>query len=162
MKEDAGRGWRRVVASPLPKRIVEIEVIKQLLNAGVVTIATGGGGIPVITNEKGDLEGVPAVIDKDLVASMMARQVDADLLLISTAIEQVALNFGKPDQEWVDQFTLAEAKHYLAEGGHFLPGSMEPKMRGSREFLEAAAARPSSPTRRTWRGPWQAKPGRGL
>jgi len=137
VKEDAGRGWRRVVASPLPKRIVEIEVIKQLLNAGVVTIATGGGGIPVITNEKGDLEGVPAVIDKDLVASMMARQVDADLLLISTAIEQVALNFGKPDQEFVDQFTLAEAKHYIAEGGHFLPGSMEPKMQAVVSFLES-------------------------
>lgn len=137
VKEDAGRGWRRVVASPAPKRIVEIDVIKQLLDAGVVTIAVGGGGIPVITNEKGDLEGVAAVIDKDLASSMLARQVGADLLLISTAVEQVALNFGKPNQEWVSRLTLDEVKRYLDEGGHFLEGSMAPKMRAVVEFLEA-------------------------
>ncbi len=134
--EDAGRGWRRVVASPVPKRIVELEVIRHLLNAGVVTIAAGGGGIPVIMNEDGDLEGVAAVVDKDLVAAMLARQVDADLLLISTAVEKVALNYGKPNQEWVDRFTLEEARGYLEEGGHFLEGSMAPKIRAVVQFLE--------------------------
>jgi carbamate kinase len=137
VKEDAGRGWRRVVASPAPKRIVELDVIKRLLDAGVVTIAVGGGGIPVVVNDKGDLEGIPAVIDKDLASALLASQVDADLLLISTAVEQVALNFGKPDQEWVAQFTLAEVKQYLADGGHFSEGSMAPKMRAVVQFLEA-------------------------
>jgi len=135
--EDAGRGWRRVVASPQPMRIVELEVIRDLLDAGVVTIAVGGGGIPVVTNAKGDLEGIAAVIDKDLASALLAGQVDADLLLISTAVEQVALNFGTPNQEWVDQFTLAEVKQYLAEGGHFAEGSMAPKMRAVVQFLEA-------------------------
>ncbi len=137
VKEDAGRGWRRVVASPAPKRIVELDVIKQLLDAGVVTIAVGGGGIPVVVNESGDLEGIAAVIDKDLASALLAGQVDADLLLISTAVEQVALNFGKPNQEWVAQFTLAEVKRYLAEGGHFSEGSMAPKMRAVVQFMEA-------------------------
>ena len=137
IREDAGRGWRRVVASPQPMRIVELEVIKNLLDAGVVTIAVGGGGIPVVTNENGDLEGIAAVIDKDLASALLAVQVEADLLLISTAVEQVALNFGTPEQEWVDQFTLAEVKQYLAEGGHFAEGSMAPKMRAVVQFLEA-------------------------
>ena len=137
IKEDAGRGWRRVVASPAPKRIVELEVIKQLLDAGVVTIAVGGGGIPVVANEDGDLEGIAAVIDKDLASALLASQVDADLLLISTAVEQVALNFGTPEQRWVDEFTLAEVKQYLEEGGHFAEGSMAPKMRAVVQFLEA-------------------------
>ena len=137
IREDAGRGWRRVVASPQPMRIVELEVIKDLLNAGVVTIAVGGGGIPVVTNANGDLEGIAAVIDKDLASALLAGQVDADLLLISTAVEQVALNFGTPEQKWVDQFTLAEVKEYLAEGGHFAEGSMAPKMRAVVQFLEA-------------------------
>ena len=137
VKEDAGRGWRRVVASPQPKRIVELEVIRDLLDAGVATIAVGGGGIPVIENEKGNLEGIAAVIDKDLASALLASQVDADLLLISTAVEKVALNFGTPEQEWVDQFTLAEVKERLAEGGHFAEGSMAPKMRAVVQFLEA-------------------------
>jgi carbamate kinase len=137
IREDAGRGWRRVVASPQPMRIVEIEVIRDLLNAGVVTIAVGGGGIPVVTNADGDLEGIAAVIDKDLASALLASQVDADLLLISTAVEQVALNFGTPEQEWVDQLTLDEVKQYLAEGGHFAEGSMAPKMRAVVQFLEA-------------------------
>ena len=137
IKEDAGRGWRRVVASPAPKRIVELEVIRQLLDAGVVTIAVGGGGIPVIANESGDLEGIAAVIDKDLASALLASQVDADLLLISTAVEQVALNFGTPEQRWVDKFTLAEVKQYHEEGGHFAEGSMAPKMRAVVQFLEA-------------------------
>jgi carbamate kinase len=135
--EDAGRGWRRVVASPQPMRIVELDVIRSLLDAGVVTIAVGGGGIPVVENADGDLEGIAAVIDKDLASAMLANQVDADLLLISTAVEQVALNFGTPEQRWVDQFTLAEVKQYLEEGGHFAEGSMAPKMRAVVQFLEA-------------------------
>ncbi len=134
--EDAGRGWRRVVASPQPMRIVELDVIRGLLDAGVVTIAVGGGGIPVVENEDGDLEGIAAVIDKDLASAMLANQVDADLLLISTAVEQVALNFGTPEQRWVDEFTLEEVKHYLDEGGHFAEGSMAPKMRAVVQFLE--------------------------
>ncbi|MGB5533719.1 MAG: carbamate kinase, partial [Acidimicrobiia bacterium] len=137
IREDAGRGWRRVVASPQPMRIVELEVIKDLLDAGVVTIAVGGGGIPVVTNANGDLEGIAAVIDKDLASALLASQVDADLLLISTAVEQVALNFGTPEQKWVDQFTLAEVKQYLAEGGHFAEGSMAPKMRAVVQFMDA-------------------------
>ncbi len=137
IREDAGRGWRRVVASPQPMRIVELEVIRDLLDAGVVAIAVGGGGIPVVTNADGDLEGIAAVIDKDLASALLAAQVDADLLLISTAVEQVALNFGTPEQEWVDQLTLAEVKQYLAEGGHFAEGSMAPKMRAVVQFLEA-------------------------
>ncbi len=137
IKEDAGRGWRRVVASPAPMRIVELDVIKQLLDAGVATIAVGGGGIPVITNEQGDLEGIAAVIDKDLASALLASQIDADLLLISTAVEQVALNFGKENEEWVSQLTLAEVKQYLAEGGHFAEGSMAPKMRAVVQYMEA-------------------------
>ncbi len=137
IKEDAGRGWRRVVASPAPMRIVELDVIKQLLNAGVATIAVGGGGIPVVTNEAGDLEGIAAVIDKDLASALLASQIDADLLLISTAVEQVALNFGKENEEWVGQFTLAEVKQYLAEGDHFAEGSMAPKMRAVVQYMEA-------------------------
>ena len=135
--EDAGRGWRRVVASPQPMRIVELDVIRNLLDSGVVTIAVGGGGIPVVENADGDLEGIAAVIDKDLASAMLANQVDADLLLISTAVEQVALNFGTPERRWVDQFTLAEVKQYLEEGGHFAEGSMAPKMRAVVQFLEA-------------------------
>jgi carbamate kinase len=137
VREDAGRGWRRVVASPQPMRIVELDVIRRLLDAGVVTIAVGGGGIPVVTNEDGNLEGIAAVIDKDLASALLAVQVDADLLLISTAVEQVALSFGTPKQRWVDQFTLAEVKQYLEEGGHFAEGSMAPKMRAVVQFLEA-------------------------
>jgi len=134
--EDSGRGWRRVVASPQPKRIVEIDVIKQLIGSGVVVICVGGGGIPVVADEKGDLYGVAAVIDKDLASALLANNIDADLLLISTAIEQVALNWGTPDQRFVDQMTLAEVKQYLAEGDHFAEGSMAPKMRAVVQFLE--------------------------
>ncbi len=135
--EDAGRGWRRVVASPLPKEIVEIDAIKALISAGVIVISTGGGGIPVIRNAKGDLEGVAAVIDKDFGSSLLANNVGAELFLISTAVEKVALNFGKPDQKWLDKITLAEAKKYLAEGTHFAKGSMAPKVQAIIRFLEA-------------------------
>ncbi|MEN8237915.1 MAG: carbamate kinase [Actinomycetota bacterium] len=137
IKEDAGRGWRRVVASPQPMRIVELDTIKLLLDSGVATIAVGGGGIPVVTNAEGKLEGIAAVIDKDLASALLATQVDADLLLISTAVEQVALNFGTPQQRWVDQMTLTEVKQYLDEGVHFAEGSMAPKMRAVVQFLEA-------------------------
>lgn len=135
--EDAGRGWRRVVASPQPERIVEIGVIRQLIDSGVIVICVGGGGIPVVADESGDLHGVAAVIDKDLASALLANEIDADLLIISTAVEQVALRFGTPEQEWVDSFTLAEVKQYLAEGGHFAEGSMAPKMRAVVQFLEA-------------------------
>ena len=137
IREDAGRGWRRVVASPAPLRIVELDVIRQLVDAGVVTIAVGGGGIPVITNDAGDLEGIAAVIDKDLASALLASQIGADLLLISTAVEKVALNFGTPEEEWIDRMTLDEVRQYLAEGSHFAEGSMAPKMRAVVQFLEA-------------------------
>ena len=137
VREDSGRGWRRVVASPMPMRIVELDVIQNLLDAGVVTIAVGGGGIPVIADEHGDLKGIAAVIDKDLASAMLASRVGADLLLISTSVEQVALHFGTPEERVVDQFTLAELKQYLDEGTHFMEGSMAPKMRAVVQFLEA-------------------------
>jgi carbamate kinase len=134
--EDAGRGWRRVVASPLPKQIVEFDSIKTLIDKGTVVISTGGGGIPVIQNEAGDLEGVAAVIDKDFGSSLLAQQLNADLFLISTAVEKVALNFGKPDQKWIDRMTISEAKSYLATGTHFAKGSMAPKIQAIIWFLE--------------------------
>ncbi len=135
--EDAGRGWRRVVASPEPKRIVEIDVVRRLLDAGVVVITVGGGGIPVVADADGNLHGVPAVIDKDHASALLAIEIGADLILISTAVEKVALRFGRPDQEWVDRLTVGEVKGYLADGGHFAEGSMAPKMRAVVRFLEA-------------------------
>ena len=135
--EDAGRGWRRVVASPLPKEVVELDTVKALINAGIVVITVGGGGIPVIDKGNGDYVGVAAVIDKDYASSLLAREIKADLLLISTAIEKVALNFGKPDQQWIDKMTLAEAKQRLAEGKHFAKGSMAPKIQAIIWYLEA-------------------------
>ena len=135
--EDAGRGWRRVVASPLPKEVVEIETVQALLTAGVVVVTVGGGGIPVIDKGNGDYVGTAAVIDKDYASSLLARAIKADLFLISTAVEKVALNFGKPNQKWLDRMTLAEAKQYLAEGTHFAKGSMAPKIQASVWYLEA-------------------------
>ncbi len=137
--EDAGRGWRRVVASPIPLRVIEQDAIKTLTDADNIVIAVGGGGIPVVHNTKGELrelKGVYAVIDKDRATSLLAKELDADLLLISTAVEKVALNFGKPNQKWLDHMTLAEAKQYLAEGTHFAPGSMAPKIEAVISFLE--------------------------
>lgn len=134
--EDAGRGWRRVVPSPLPQEIIELDAIRELLHAGVVTIAVGGGGIPVIRTPDGDLRGVAAVIDKDYASSLLARSIDADLFLISTAVEQVYLNYQQPDQQPVKQMTVAEAKRY-AEEGHFAEGSMLPKIEAIIRFLEA-------------------------
>ncbi len=138
--EDAGRGWRRVVASPIPLEVVEQDAIQTLTNAGNIVIAVGGGGIPVVQNPKGELRelsGVYAVIDKDRASALLAQQIQADLLLISTAVEKVALNFGKPDEKWLDHMTLAEAKQYLAEGKHFAKGSMAPKIEAVINFLEA-------------------------
>lgn len=135
--EDAGRGWRRVVASPLPVEVVEFPAIKALVEAGVVVIAVGGGGIPVIDTGDRQFQGTAAVIDKDFASSLLAQLLDADLLLISTAVEKVALNFGKPNQEWVSHMTLAELKQYLDEGTHFAKGSMEPKMKAIVWFLES-------------------------
>lgn len=137
--EDAGRGWRRVVASPIPLEVIEQDAIQTLTNAGNIVIAVGGGGIPVVQNKKGELRelsGVFAVIDKDRASALLAQKIGADLLLISTAVEKVALNFGKPNVQWLDRMTLAEAKQYLAEGTHFAKGSMAPKIEAVISFLE--------------------------
>jgi carbamate kinase len=134
--EDAGRGWRRVVASPIPQRVVELPSVKILLEAGQIVITVGGGGIPVI-EENGDLKGTAAVIDKDYASSLLAREIKADLFIISTAVEKVALNFGKPDEKWLDKMTLSEAKGYLSEGSHFAKGSMAPKIQAIIWYMEA-------------------------
>ena len=134
--EDAGRGWRRVVPSPLPKKILELESVKLLLDAGVTVITVGGGGIPVIDTGNGQYEGTAAVIDKDFASSLLAQELGAELFLIATAVEKVAINFGKPEQKWLDKMTLAEAKQYLAEGIHFAKGSMAPKIQAIIWFLE--------------------------
>lgn len=140
MKEDAGRGWRRVVASPLPVEIVELDAVKTLNDAGFVVVTVGGGGIPVIRNEAGDLEGVAAVIDKDLASEKLARDMDADALVILTAVEKVSINFKKPDQKDLDRMSAAEAKHYIKEG-HFAPGSMLPKIEAALNFVESKPGR---------------------
>jgi carbamate kinase len=133
--EDAGRGWRRVVPSPYPLEIVELDAIKSLVDQGFVVIAVGGGGIPVIRLDDGSLKGVEAVIDKDLASSLLAVGIKADLFLISTAVEKVALNYKKPNQVWLDRMTLEEAKRYYDEG-HFPPGSMGPKIKAIISYLE--------------------------
>ena len=135
MIEDSGRGWRRVVPSPEPVRIIEAEVIRHLVNEGYIIIAAGGGGIPVVQDEQGELRGTLAVIDKDLASAVLAKEIAADLLVISTAVEKVCLNFGKPDQRTLDRMTIAEAKQYIAEG-HFKPGSMLPKVQACIRFIE--------------------------
>ena len=133
--EDAGRGWRRVVASPKPVSIIELETIRCLLDNGIVVIAAGGGGIPVVKREDGTLSGREAVIDKDLAAAMLAKDLNADLFVISTAVEKVALNFGKPDQKDLDTINLEEADRYIKEG-HFAKGSMLPKMEAVTDFVK--------------------------
>ncbi len=133
--EDAGRGWRRVVASPLPVRVVERDAVKNLIDAGFVVITVGGGGIPVVEDEEGNLRGVAAVIDKDYASSLLATSIGAELFLISTAVEKVALNYGKPNQKWLERMTAEEAQRYMAEG-HFAPGSMKPKIQAILWFLE--------------------------
>lgn len=133
--EDAGRGYRRVVPSPLPCKIVELPVVEQLVNLHNVVITVGGGGIPVIENGAGDYEGVAAVIDKDRASAKLALDLNADMLVILTAVEQVAINFNKPDQKNLEQMTLAEARQYISEG-HFAPGSMLPKVESCISFVE--------------------------
>jgi len=133
--EDAGRGWRRVVPSPLPVKIVEAPAISDLIHAGFTVVGVGGGGIPVIELEDGTLKGVEAVIDKDFGSSLLAMLIKADLFVISTAVEKVAINFNTPDEKWLDQMTVAEAKQYIAEG-HFAPGSMLPKVKAIIQYLE--------------------------
>jgi carbamate kinase len=133
--EDAGRGWRRVVPSPDPKKIVEADGIRALIEGGFVVIAAGGGGIPVVETPEGDLIGVEAVIDKDFGAAILASMLKADLFLISTAVEKVAINFNKPNQQWLDQMTAAEARQYLQEG-HFAKGSMLPKIQAILRYLD--------------------------
>ena len=135
MKEDSGRGWRRVVASPVPRKIVELDAIRQLWNSTIV-IACGGGGIPVVENEDGTMEGVAAVIDKDLAAELLAEQVEADALMILTEVEKVAINFNKPTQQNLSAMSLAEAAQYCEEG-QFAPGSMLPKVQAAMKFVRA-------------------------
>jgi carbamate kinase len=137
--EDAGRGWRRVVASPIPQRIVEADAIRTLIEQGFVVIGVGGGGIPVMEDEKGDLVGLEAVIDKDFGSALLANMINADLFLISTAVEKVAINFNKPNQQWLERLTMAEAKKYIEEG-HFAKGSMLPKVQAIIRFLEAGGS----------------------
>jgi len=134
--EDAGRGWRRVVPSPQPVRIIEEPVIKDLIDGGTIVIAVGGGGIPVVAGADGNLSGVAAVIDKDYASALLAIALKADLFLISTSVERVALNYRRPDQVWLDRLTLAQAKRYLAEGSHFAGGSMAPKIQAAVNYLE--------------------------
>jgi len=141
VREDAGRGWRRVVASPAPLRIVEIDAIRELIDAGFVVVSVGGGGIPVVADANGDLTGVAAVIDKDLACSLLATCIDAELLLITTAVPHVSLEFGTPGDRPIERMTLAEAKGYLAEGRHFAEGSMAPKIRAVIGFLERGGGR---------------------
>lgn len=134
--EDAGRGWRRVVASPIPQKIIELDAVQVLMDAGIVVITVGGGGIPVIETESGDYIGTAAVIDKDYASSLLAREIKADLFIISTAVEKVYLNYKKPDERAIDVMTVSEAKRYIAEG-HFAKGSMLPKIQACIMYLEA-------------------------
>jgi carbamate kinase len=135
MIEDAGRGWRRVVPSPIPREIVERDAIDRLIKNGFIVVAVGGGGIPVVKNEAGCLSGVEGVIDKDLASSLLASELNADLLLISTAVEKAYLNFKKPNQFALDRITLSQAKSYYEEG-HFAKGSMGPKVKAIINYLE--------------------------
>jgi carbamate kinase len=134
--EDAGRGWRRVVPSPLPKRVVEEPAIKGLIDLGMCVVTVGGGGIPVVAGPDGQLKGIAAVIDKDYASSLLAGRVGAEMLVISTAVEKVAIHWGTPEQKWLDVMTVAEAKAYLAEGKHFAKGSMAPKVQACIWFIE--------------------------
>lgn len=133
--EDAGRGWREVVASPQPQKIIEAPAIEALIDQGFTVVAVGGGGIPVVEKPNGNLIGTAAVIDKDFASGLLANSINAELLLISTAVEKVALNFNTPEEMLLDRMTVAEAKQFLKEG-HFAPGSMQPKMEAIVRFLE--------------------------
>ena len=137
-KEDAGRGWRQVVASPKPQRIVEFDAVKDLMDAGYIVVSTGGGGVPVFQKDDGYV-GVPAVIDKDRSSAKLAADFEADMLVILTAVEKVCVNYGKPDQEEISTMTVAEAREYIAQG-QFAPGSMLPKVEACIEYVEAYPA----------------------
>ena len=140
MKEDAGRGWRRVVASPAPIGIVESDTVRALLEAGQIPVTVGGGGIPVKKTEGRHLKGTSAVVDKDFASAKLAEELDADMLIILTAVEKAALNFGKPNQEWLGEMTIEEAQRYIAEG-HFAPGSMLPKVEAALGFVKSGPGR---------------------
>jgi carbamate kinase len=135
VREDAGRGWRRVVPSPKPQAILETRIIKSLAAEGFVVVACGGGGIPVVQDEGGDLRGVEAVIDKDLASSLLARSMEADILVLPTGVEKVALDFNKPTQRWLERMSLAEARKHQADG-QFDPGSMGPKIAALVDFVD--------------------------
>ncbi|RKL61347.1 carbamate kinase [Thermoanaerobacteraceae bacterium SP2] len=135
MIEDGGRGWRRVVPSPKPLEIIEKDVIKNLVSDGVIVIASGGGGIPVIKDEEGNLKGIDAVIDKDLASALLASELDAEILLILTDVEKVCINYNKPDQREIDKISTQHARQYLLEG-HFGTGSMKPKVEAAISFVE--------------------------
>ncbi|MDH4215040.1 MAG: carbamate kinase [Candidatus Thorarchaeota archaeon] len=135
VKEDSGRGWRRVVASPIPREIIELPAIKSLIENGIIVYAVGGGGIPVVADETGKLEGVAAVIDKDRASSLLATGLDADVLIISTAVEKVYLNYGKENAQAIDKMDHIQAQRYIEEG-HFAPGSMLPKIESCVEFIK--------------------------
>ncbi len=138
--EDAGRGWRRIVPSPTPREIIEAPAVETLLREGMVVIAAGGGGVPVVRDEQGILRGAAAVIDKDLASSLLAIRLQVDLFLISTDVSKVALNYGTPQQVDLDRMTVAEAEYYHAEG-HFAPGSMGPKIQASVHFVKQTGKR---------------------
>jgi carbamate kinase len=140
VREDAGRGWRRVVGSPKPKRIVELDIIASLVAQGHIVIACGGGGIPVVEDADGNLQGIEAVIDKDFASALLASDLKADLFVVSTGVEKVAINFNRPDQRWLDKLTLADAKRFLEEG-QFPRGSMGPKIEAIASFLAAGGER---------------------
>ena len=140
--EDAGRGYRRVVASPRPVGIVELDTIRSLVETNHVVVACGGGGIPVFKTEGNHLKGAAAVIDKDFAAAKLAEQLDADFLVILTAVEKVAVNFGKPNQQWLDELTPADVERYVAEG-QFAPGSMLPKVQAALAFAQSGPGRSS-------------------
>ena len=138
--EDAGRGYRRVVASPKPKSVVELDTIRALVDSDHIVVACGGGGIPVFKTEGHHLKGAAAVIDKDFASEVLAEQLDADYLIILPAVEKAAINFGKPEQKWLDTISVAEAEQYCAEG-HFAPGSMLPKVQAAMRFAESKPGR---------------------
>jgi carbamate kinase len=140
VREDAGRGWRRVVGSPKPRRIVELDIIASLVAQGHIVIACGGGGIPVVEDADGNLQGIEAVIDKDFASALLASDLNADLFVVSTGVEKVAINFNRPNQRWLDRLTLAEAKCFLEEG-QFPRGSMGPKIEAIASFLLAGDER---------------------
>ena len=140
MQEFPGKGWRRVVASPKPGKIVEINAIRTLVDAGQVVIACGGGGIPVTRSDLGHLKGASAVIDKDFCSCLLARELDAQVLIILTAVEKVALHYGTPQETWLDELTPEQAEEYIAQG-HFAPGSMLPKVEAAVAFAQSAPGR---------------------